>query len=94
LAIYPGPFLPVVDGPGGILSDHPEKRLLRGAGGRVPLVLGTVKDEGQSPSTLMGSMGDHMQRQEPTSFRQTSLMKTFLYGRMQMLHRLQLAPMP
>ena len=80
LVVYQAPFLPSIDGPGGILSDHPEKRLLRGAGGRVPLMLGTVKDEGQSPSTLTGNMDDRMQRQEPSSFRQTSLMKTFLYG--------------
>ena len=80
LAIYPGPFLPVIDGPGGILRDSPAKRLLRGAGGRVPLMLGTVKDEGQSPPTLTGSMDDRMQLQEPTSFPPVSLMKTLLYG--------------
>ena len=69
-AIYPGPFLPVIDGPGGILSDHPEKRLSRGAGGRVPLVLGTVKDEGQFPRSMLTShMDDRMQRKEPTSCR-------------------------
>jgi len=28
------PFHPVFDGPGGILSDYPAKRLSRGAGGR------------------------------------------------------------
>ena len=80
MAIAQVPFLPAIDGPGGILSDHPEKRLLRGAGGRTPLMIGTVRDEGQSPSTLTGSMDDHLQQQEPSSLHWTSLRKTFLYG--------------
>jgi len=46
LAIEPFPFRPVLDGPGGILSDYPAKRLSRGAGGRVPLLIGTNLDEG------------------------------------------------
>jgi len=46
LANYAVPFLPVIDGPGGLVSDYPAKRLSRGAGGRVPLLLGTVLDEG------------------------------------------------
>jgi len=46
LAIEQLPFRAVLDGPGGILSDYPAKRLSRGAGGRVPLMLGTVLDEG------------------------------------------------
>ncbi len=46
LAIQPFPFHPVFDGPGGILSDYPAKRLSRGAGGRVPLLIGTNLDEG------------------------------------------------
>jgi len=45
LAIEQLPFRAVLDGPGGILSDYPAKRLSRGAGGRVPLMLGTVLDE-------------------------------------------------
>jgi hypothetical protein len=40
------PFRPVLDGPKGILSDLPAKRLSRGAGGRVPFIAGTVLDEG------------------------------------------------
>jgi len=46
LAIAPFPFRPVLDGPGGILSDYPAKRLSRGAGGDVPLMSGTNLDEG------------------------------------------------
>jgi len=46
LANYAGPFLPVLDGPGGLLSDYPAKRLSCGAGGRVPLLIGNVLDEG------------------------------------------------
>ena len=49
LAINSYPFRPVLDGPGGILNDSPAKRLSRGAGGRVPLMIGTVLDEGLSP---------------------------------------------
>jgi len=46
------PFIPVLDWPGGILSDSPAKRLSHGAGGRVPLMIGTVLDEGLfNPST-------------------------------------------
>ena len=48
LAIEPYPFHPVLDGHGGIVSDSPAKRLSRGAGGRVPLIIGTVLDEGLS----------------------------------------------
>lgn len=48
LANFEVPFLPSIDGPGGILSDYPAKRLSRGAGGQVPLMMGTVLDEGQS----------------------------------------------
>ncbi|KAF8505638.1 extracellular triacylglycerol lipase precursor [Russula emetica] len=40
------PFRPVLDGPEGILSDHPARRLSHGAGGRVPFMAGTVLDEG------------------------------------------------
>ena len=40
------PFRPVLDGPEGILSDHPAKRLSQGAGGRVPFMAGTALDEG------------------------------------------------
>jgi len=46
LAIEPFPFYPVLDGPGGILSDYPAMRLSRGAGGDVPLMAGTNLDEG------------------------------------------------
>ncbi|KAF8505634.1 extracellular triacylglycerol lipase precursor [Russula emetica] len=45
-AIETFPFRPVLDGPEGILNDHPAKRLSHGAGGRVPLMAGTVLDEG------------------------------------------------
>ena len=44
------PFHPVLDGPGGIVSDYPAKRLLRQAGGQVPLMIGTNLDEGLSLS--------------------------------------------
>ncbi|KAI0284362.1 extracellular triacylglycerol lipase precursor [Russula aff. rugulosa BPL654] len=40
------PFRPVLDGPGGIVSDHPARRLSHGAGGQVPVMAGTVLDEG------------------------------------------------
>jgi hypothetical protein len=46
LAIEQFPFRPVFDGPGGILNDYPAKRLSRGAGGDVPLMIGTNLDEG------------------------------------------------
>ena len=46
LAFQTYPFHPVLDGPGGLLSDYPAKRLLCGAGGRVPLLIGTNLDEG------------------------------------------------
>jgi carboxylesterase type B len=59
-ASYSIAFVPNFDGPGGIVSDYPTKRLLRGAGKQVPLVIGTVLDEGQSSSTLAGSMDDYM----------------------------------
>src|SRR5260221_698021 len=39
-------FHPVLDGPGGIVSDYPAKRLSREAGGQVPLMIGTALDEG------------------------------------------------
>jgi len=46
LAIEPYAFRPVLDGPEGIVSDLPAKRLSRGAGGQVPFIAGTVLDEG------------------------------------------------
>ncbi len=46
--LFPFQFLPVLDGPGGIVSDSPAKRLSCGAGRQVPLMVGTVLDEGQS----------------------------------------------
>lgn len=46
LAIELFPFLPVLDGGKGIVSDQPVKRLARGAGKRVPFIAGTVLDEG------------------------------------------------
>jgi len=48
LAIELFPFRPVLDGPEGLMSDHPSKQLSRGAGGRVPFMAGTVLDEGLS----------------------------------------------
>jgi carboxylesterase type B len=57
LALEEFPFQPVLDGPGGIVSDYPAKRLSRGAGGQVPLMIGTNLDEGpfllswQTPSS-------------------------------------------
>ena len=44
--LFPFQFLPVLDGPGGIVSDSPAKRLSRGAGGQAPLMLGASLDEG------------------------------------------------
>jgi hypothetical protein len=44
--IDPYAFRPVLDGPGGIISDLPAKRLSHGAGGRVPFIAGAVLDEG------------------------------------------------
>jgi acetylcholinesterase len=46
LALDINPFHPVLDGPGGIVSDYPAKRLSRGAGGQAPLMLGASLDEG------------------------------------------------
>ena len=46
LALEQFPFRPVLDGPGGIISDYPAKRLSCGAGGQVPLMIGTNLDEG------------------------------------------------
>jgi hypothetical protein len=46
LAIEPYPFRVVLDGPGGMMSDLPARRLSRGAGGRIPFIAGTVLDEG------------------------------------------------
>jgi len=48
LALELFPFHPVLDGPGGIISDYPAKRLSRGASGHVPLMTGTNLDEGLS----------------------------------------------
>ena len=45
MALEPFPFHPVLDGPGGIVSDYPAKRLSRGAGGRVALMIGTNLEE-------------------------------------------------
>ena len=45
-ALNPFPFVPVLDGRGGILSDYPAKRLSRGAGTQVPVLAGTNLDEG------------------------------------------------
>jgi len=46
LALEQYPFRPVLDGPGGIISNYPAKRLSCGAGGQVPLMIGTNLDEG------------------------------------------------
>jgi len=46
VALEQYPFHPVLDGPRGIISDYPAKRLSRGAGGQVPLMIGTNLDEG------------------------------------------------
>jgi acetylcholinesterase len=46
LAIELFPFRPVLDGPQGIVPDLPARLLLRGAGKQVPLMAGTVLDEG------------------------------------------------
>ena len=46
MAIEPFAFRPVLDGPKGILSDHPARRLSHGAGGRVPFMAGATLDEG------------------------------------------------
>ena len=40
------PFRPALDGPRGIISDLPTRRLSKGTGGRVPFIAGTVLDEG------------------------------------------------
>ncbi|KAH9966086.1 esterase 1 [Russula dissimulans] len=46
MAIEKFPFRPVLDGPDGILSDYPAKRLSSGVGGQVPFMAGTTLDEG------------------------------------------------
>ncbi|KAI0269120.1 extracellular triacylglycerol lipase precursor [Gloeopeniophorella convolvens] len=45
MAIELFPFRPVLDGPEGIISDFPAKRLSRGAGKQVPFMAGTTLDE-------------------------------------------------
>ena len=45
MAIEQFPFRPLLDGPGGIISDLPTRRLSKGTG-RVPLIAGTALDEG------------------------------------------------
>jgi hypothetical protein len=78
LAIEPYPFRPVLDGPGGIISDLPAKRLSRGAGGQVPFIAGTVLDEGLFILALTGSMLIPTQGQ--SSFRKTFRLMKFQYG--------------
>jgi acetylcholinesterase len=46
MAVDPYAFRPALDGPGGIISDLPAKRLSNGTGGQVPFIAGTVLDEG------------------------------------------------
>ena len=46
MAIEKFPFRPALDGPGGIISDLPARRLSKRMGGRVPFIAGTVLDEG------------------------------------------------
>ena len=46
MAIERFPFRPALDGPEGIISDLPTRRLSKGSGGRVPFIVGTVLDEG------------------------------------------------
>ncbi|KAJ6562360.1 esterase 1 [Mycena capillaripes] len=40
------PFIPVLDGPGGIIPTLPSVRLASGAGGNVPFIAGSVLDDG------------------------------------------------
>jgi hypothetical protein len=47
MAIDPYAFRPALDGPDGIISDLPTRRLSKGMGGRIPFIAGTVLDEGQ-----------------------------------------------
>ncbi|KAH9999294.1 hypothetical protein BJV77DRAFT_581496 [Russula vinacea] len=46
MAIDPYAFRPALDGPDGIISDLPTRRLSKGMGGRIPFIAGTVLDEG------------------------------------------------
>ena len=46
--LFPFQFRPVLDGPGGVVGDYPAKRLSHGAGRQIPLIIGTVLDEGRS----------------------------------------------
>ena len=46
MAIERFPFRPTLDGPEGIISDLPTRRLSKGTGGQVPFIAGTVLDEG------------------------------------------------
>ncbi|TFY71592.1 hypothetical protein EVG20_g1429 [Dentipellis fragilis] len=39
-------FIPVLDGPHGVIPDYPTARAVPGAGGRVPFISGTVLDDG------------------------------------------------
>ena len=40
-------FVPVVDGPGGVLPELPSKILARGSFSRIPFISGTNEDEGE-----------------------------------------------
>ena len=84
------PFIPVLDGPGGILSDSPAKRLSHRTGGRVPFMIGTVLDEGPfNPSTLTLSV--LMPAQERSLFHGTFRAKIFPFDSLLVLPHVRLA---
>ena len=86
------PFFPVLDGPGGILSDSPAKRLSHGTGARVPFMIGTVLDEGPfNPSMLMHSM--LIPTQERSLFHGTVGTKEYPYLISLVIPHLRSAPM-
>ena len=44
----PYPFTPCIDGPDGLIPDHPYKLLSEGHFSRIPFISGTNEDEGES----------------------------------------------
>jgi acetylcholinesterase len=59
LAIEMFPFRAVLDGPEGMMSDLPARRLSRGAGGRIPFMSGAVLDEGLFFSSKVDGQDTH-----------------------------------
>ena len=46
------PFVPVIDGPGGVLPDYPSNLWASGSFSRIPFISGTNLDEGKTRNKL------------------------------------------